>query len=262
MTDSQVMDPIRGTAGFHDHQIDFVPLEDGGEVFSISDGGEELVFTSINVKKGALGVEHAKIESENLPGLCPSALGRNECDSVCCDPQGLERSKIMGLSARFFSNDSRPKLRTYMDSFCLQHMRNRIMNRIVAAACAVFCIGFLTVALAQDGDYSKKQGELMSCSPPKFMLVSEVDMNGKTITGMLTQERQDAERAVIAYHMQFKLSEIQVSDARRTSVKDADIPKLKGKLVVLYDGKEPLSAAYMGLFQNDTTIVSFVPSGK
>ncbi len=43
-------------------------------------------------------------------------------------------------------------------------------------------------------------------------------------------------------------------------VDDADLAKLKGKLVVLYDGKEPLSAAYMGLFREDAIVISFVPA--
>jgi hypothetical protein len=136
------------------------------------------------------------------------------------------------------------------------------MNRIIATAGVIIFISFLAVALAQDSDYFKTQGELMACSPPKFMLVAEVDVDGKTITGMLTQERQSPERSIIAYHMQFKFSEIKVTDARKAPVKEADISKLKGKLVVLYDGKEPISAPYMGLFQEDTIIVSFVPTGK
>ena len=62
--------------------------------------------------------------------------------------------------------------------------------------------------------------------------------------------------------MTFKLSDIKVTNARRAAVDNADLSNLKGKLVVLYDGKEQLSAAYMGLFREDAIVVSFVPAKK
>lgn len=136
------------------------------------------------------------------------------------------------------------------------------MKYLAATVSIVACIGFIAATLAQEGDYFKSQDELMKCSPPKFMLVADVDMHGKTLTGMLTKEKDNPERDLFGYHMTFKLSEIKVTNARRVAVDEAELSALKGKLVVLYDGKEPLSALYMGLFREETTIVSFHPVAK
>lgn len=136
------------------------------------------------------------------------------------------------------------------------------MKRFVATVSILACFGFIAAALAQDGDYFKTRGEVMECSPPKFMLVSDVDMEAKTLTGMSTIERHDPKPVVSAFHMTFNLSDIKVTDARRAAVDEADLSKLKGQLVVLYDGKEPLSAAYLGLFREDAIVISFVPEKK
>lgn len=140
--------------------------------------------------------------------------------------------------------------------------RNWDMKFSVATIALVCCLSFIAAALAQDADYFKTQGEVMESSPPKFMLVSDVDMEAKTLTGMSTIERHDPKPAVTAVHMILKLSDIKVTNARRVAVDDADLSKLKGELVVLYDGKEPLSAAYMGLFREDTSVISVVPGKK
>lgn len=134
------------------------------------------------------------------------------------------------------------------------------MKRFIATISVVAGLGLLASTFAQDTDYFKTQGQVMECSPPKFLLVSDVDMEAKTLTGMSTIERRDPQPAVVAFHRTFKLSDIKVTNARRTMVDDADLAKLKGKLVVLYDGKEPLSAAYMGLFREDAIVISFVPA--
>ena len=136
------------------------------------------------------------------------------------------------------------------------------MKYSVATIGLVTCFGFIAAALAQDADYLNAQGEVMECSPPRFMLVSDVDMKAKTLTGMSTIERHDPKPVVSAFHMTFKLSDIRATNARRAAVDEVDLSKLKGKLVVLYDGKEPLSAAYMGLFREDTFVVSVVPGKK
>jgi hypothetical protein len=130
------------------------------------------------------------------------------------------------------------------------------------ATFALVCFGFIAAALAQDADYFKTQGEVMESSPPKFMLVSDVDMKAKTLTGMSTIEMHDPKPVVSAFHMRLKLSDIKVTNARRAAVGDNDLSELKGKLVVLYDGKEPLSAAYMGLFREDTFVISIVAAKK
>ncbi len=74
------------------------------------------------------------------------------------------------------------------------------------------------------------------------------------------QYRHDPQPTVVAFHRMFKLSDIKVTNARRGAVDESDFSKLKGKLVVLYEGKEPLSAAYMGLFREDSIVISFVPA--
>lgn len=51
MTDGQDMDPTRMFPGFHDHQIDVVFLEDGGEVISIGNDDEGMGLASFGVKR-------------------------------------------------------------------------------------------------------------------------------------------------------------------------------------------------------------------
>ena len=136
------------------------------------------------------------------------------------------------------------------------------MKYFVTTVSVVSCFGLIAAALAQDSDYFKTQGEVMECSPPKFMLVSDVDLEAKTLTGMSTIERLDPQRVVSAYHMTFKLSDIKVTNARRRAVDDSDLLKLKGRLVVLYDGWKPLSAPYLGLFREDTIVISYIPAKK
>ena len=134
------------------------------------------------------------------------------------------------------------------------------MKFFVATVSVVTCLGFIAAALAQDSDYFDMQGEVMDCSPPKFMLVSDVDIEAKTLTGMSTIEQHEPQRVVAAYHMTFKLSDIKITNARRAAVDESDLSKLAGKLVVLYDGWAPLSAAYLGLFRKDTIVISLVPA--
>ena len=136
------------------------------------------------------------------------------------------------------------------------------MTRFIPAVAAVTCFGFIAAAFAQEGDYIKTQGEVMECSPPKFMLVSDVDMKAKTLTAMSTIQRHAPKPVISAFHMTFKLSDVEVMDARRAPVDEADLTKLKGKLVVLYDGQHPLSAAYMTLFEEETIVVSVASPKK
>ena len=142
------------------------------------------------------------------------------------------------------------------------------MKRFIAtlsiAACfglnfAAFALSDITLTLDPGAELMVQQGQVMKCSPPKFLLVSEVDMKAKTLTGMSTIERKDGPTSIVsAFHMTFNLPDIKVTDARRVAMGDTDLSKLKGKLVVLYDGKEPLSAPYLALLQEDTIVVSLV----
>ncbi len=135
------------------------------------------------------------------------------------------------------------------------------MKRFFVSVSILACFCFVAAALAQDSDYYKTQRQVMECSSPKFMLVSDVDLKAKTITGMSTIERH-APPVVSAFHMTFNLSEIKVTNARRAALDESELSKLKGKLVVLYDGNEPLSAPYMGLFREDTIVVSLESAKK
>ena len=136
------------------------------------------------------------------------------------------------------------------------------MKRFLVSTCVLVCFGFIAAAIAQQNDYSKAQGQLMECSPPKFLLVSDVDMDAKTMTGMSTITRNAPEPVIAAFHMTFKLSDIKITNARRVALDDSDLAKMKGKLVVLNDGKEPLSAAYLGLFQEDAIVISLAAEKK
>lgn len=136
------------------------------------------------------------------------------------------------------------------------------MKCIVATVGLLSCFGLVAAAFAQDHTYFEKQADVLKCSPPKFLLVSNVDMEEKLLTGMSTIERQAPQSVVSAYGMTLSFSDIKVTDARRAAVDEADLSKLKGRLVILYDGKEPLSAAYMRLFSEDTVVISVVPTKK
>ena len=57
--DREIIDPSGGSAGFHDNEIDFVFLEDSGEVIPIGCGVEKRVFSSFGVEKAAHGIELA-----------------------------------------------------------------------------------------------------------------------------------------------------------------------------------------------------------
>jgi len=139
--------------------------------------------------------------------------------------------------------------------------RNHGMKFFVTTLCVLACIGGIAVTFAQDTAYFNTQGEVMGCSPPKFLLVSDVDLVAKTITGMTTIERRDPNPSILAAHRQFNLSDVQLTDARRSPIKDDELKKLKGKLIVIAEGKGPLSATYLGLFREDTVVLT-IPETK
>ena len=146
------------------------------------------------------------------------------------------------------------------------------MKRFITAFCIVACIGLIAHTWAQgkvggadenaSADYFKAQGDVMECAPPKFLLISEVDLDAQTLTGLSTIETLRPESVVIAFHQTFRLSDVKVTNARRKAIADDDLKDLKGKLVVLSDGKGPLTAAYLGLFREDTIVVSISPATK
>lgn len=130
------------------------------------------------------------------------------------------------------------------------------MSRLLPSMGALIGFTLIASAFAYDSDYSRTQGEVMNSSPPRFLLVSEVDPEAGTLVGMSTIERHKPQRVVSAFHMTFQLSDLNITNARRVSLDDSELTALQGKLVVLYDGAKPLSAPYMSLFQEDTIIIS------
>ena len=136
------------------------------------------------------------------------------------------------------------------------------MKRMIAAICIVACLAMT----ARSDDYFVAQGNIMKCSPPKFMLISDVDLDAQTLTGLSTKEfsttqlstieRQTPGLVVGAFHRTLKLSDIKVTNARREPIGENDFEKLKGKLVVISEGITPLSAIFLGLFREDTLIIT------
>ena len=132
------------------------------------------------------------------------------------------------------------------------------MKYFVTSVGLFACLGLIATAMAQDHDFFSTQGEVMKSGPPKFLLVSSVDVDAKTLTGMSTIERHNPKPVVSAFHRTLKLSEINVTNAVGAPIAAADLPAIKGKLAVLHEGINPLSAAYMGLFREDTIVISIV----
>lgn len=131
------------------------------------------------------------------------------------------------------------------------------MKRLLAVVCVVTCI-----CLSARSDYSDVQLDVMKCSPPKFMLVSDVDLKAQSLTGLLTIERQAPDSVVSAFHRTFKLSDIKVTNVRSEAIGENEIGKLRGKLVVVSEGKAPLSAAFAGLFREDTVVITVGTSNE
>lgn len=141
------------------------------------------------------------------------------------------------------------------------------MKRIKTVFSILIVGGCLAHVLAQDDnratkDYFKVQGELMKCGPPEFMLVSEVDLNAQTITAFQSKELHAPSPHIVGYHRTFKLSEIQVTNARRKTLDKSEMKNLEGHMVILSMGEQQLSAAYLGMFLEDTIVVAFFPKEK
>lgn len=52
-SERQIVDPAGRSAGFHDHEVDGVLLEDGFQVTPLGRGIKERVFASFGVEKGS-----------------------------------------------------------------------------------------------------------------------------------------------------------------------------------------------------------------
>jgi hypothetical protein len=68
------------------------------------------------------------------------------------------------------------------------------MKRLLAAICIVTCL----LLTARSDTYFEVQGDVMECSPPKFMLIADVDLEAQTLTGLSTIEIKtpEAPRAI------------------------------------------------------------------
>ena len=65
--DGQVVDPARGTAGFHDDQVDIVVFEVQRKIFPVGRCIEELVFPSFRIEKAAaVGLSRLPVTSGSL----------------------------------------------------------------------------------------------------------------------------------------------------------------------------------------------------
>jgi hypothetical protein len=53
-------------AGFHDDQVDFVLIEDGGQVVALGGSREELMIASFCVEDAAHGFVFSEVQSENF----------------------------------------------------------------------------------------------------------------------------------------------------------------------------------------------------
>jgi len=130
------------------------------------------------------------------------------------------------------------------------------MKRFAKTLCVLACVGGIAVAFAQDNAYFHTQGEYMKCSPPRFVLVSDVDFAAKTLTGMITIERREPTPAIGAGFRVIDISDAQLTDARRNPIKEDEIKGLKGKVIVIAEGIGPLSDLYLELFREDTVVLT------
>jgi hypothetical protein len=77
----EVIDPVRGSTGFHEGEVDLFALEDGGEASRIGSGDEESRFVCGGIEEVVKGVELAKVKSENAQSrFVREPPGWNECD--------------------------------------------------------------------------------------------------------------------------------------------------------------------------------------
>ena len=110
----QIVDPARWTAGFQDDQIGGVFLKHLGEIVTIGDGIDEIMFSSFCVKVAAHGIEFTEIKSENFHSYESMGCGGGAIVTVAAlaaQDHGFE-------SPDFIRMTPTPIPWTYMDSFC------------------------------------------------------------------------------------------------------------------------------------------------
>ena len=147
------------------------------------------------------------------------------------------------------------------------------MKRTYLAVCLLVCVGLYAQSIAQESPCSAStaqqtrihelQGEMMKCSAPKYLLIADVDQRASIATAFSTLERHDPKLpdvVVSGFHHTLKLSDFTVTNARRVKLDPKAYSKLMGRLVVLAEGKTPLSAAYLSLFREDVLV--FTPKAQ
>jgi len=133
------------------------------------------------------------------------------------------------------------------------------MKRFITTFSAFVLAACIAHVMAQDAEQNVTavQGELMSCGPPEFMLISEVDPAAQTITAFQTKELFVPAHTIAGLHRAFKFDEIEVTNARRRKLTKKEIASLKGRLAIV--GYQQISGAYLGMFQEDTVVVTYSP---
>ena len=100
-------------------------FEESVEVISFGESVEKGVLSGFGVEKAAHGIELTEIQSENFHSTCVLWVwGWNFVTFLRCKRRTRSRVRV----ARFYSNGSHPKPRTYMDSFWLAEPRALIVR--------------------------------------------------------------------------------------------------------------------------------------
>jgi hypothetical protein len=139
------------------------------------------------------------------------------------------------------------------------------MKRLITTASVLILAGCIAHVLAQDkeqnaSNYFAIQGELMNSGPPEFVLISEVDPVARTITVFQTRELLDPASKIVGFHRVFKFDEIEVTNARRKKLDKNEVENFKGRLAIV--GHQQISGAYLGMFLEDTVVVTYSPKNK
>lgn len=136
----------------------------------------------------------------------------------------------------------------------------------MTTASVLILAGCMAHVLAQDkeqnatNDFAVVQGELMNSGPPEFVLIKEVDPAAQTITGFQTRELLDPASKIVGFHRVFKFDEIEVTNARRQKLDKKEVEHLKGRIAIV--GHQQISGAYLGMFLEDTVVVTYSPKNK
>lgn len=146
------------------------------------------------------------------------------------------------------------------------------MKRLISATAVLACLGLIAQAWSQDKESvpnendslnsTSVKSQILKCSPPKFMVIEKVDSKKNTVMGFFSVVLHEPKPVIYGTFRMLKLSDLSFTNARQKPIADDDLKNLEGKLVVLSEGKGPLSAAYLDLFAEDTIVVSVLPETR